>query len=80
MYPAYPIKRQRARREHRHPKASKTGKSLPLDPLENTNQGSQFTSAAVTGALAEAGVAISMDGRGRWMDNGFIERLGRSLT
>ena len=43
------------------------------------SQGSQFTSAAFTGALAEAGVAISMDGRGRWMDNVFIERLWRSL-
>ena len=45
----------------------------------NTDQGSQFTSAAFTGALAKAGVAISMDGRGRWMDNVFIERLWRSL-
>ena len=45
----------------------------------NTDQGSQFTSVAFTGALAEAGVAISMDGRGRWMDNVFIERLWRSL-
>ncbi len=45
----------------------------------NTDQGSQFTSAAFTGALAEAGVAISMDGRARWMDNVFIERLWRSL-
>jgi len=36
LRPAYPIKRPRARREHRHPKASKPGKSLPLDPLENT--------------------------------------------
>jgi putative transposase len=45
----------------------------------NTDQGSQFTSAAFTGALIEAGVAISMDGRGRWMDNVFIERLWRSL-
>jgi putative transposase len=45
----------------------------------NTDQGSQFTSAVFTGALAEAGVAISMDGRGRWMDNVFIERLWRSL-
>jgi putative transposase len=41
----------------------------------NTDQGSQFTSAPFTRALAEAGVAISMDGRGRWMDNVFIERL-----
>ena len=45
----------------------------------NTDQGSQFTSAAFTGTLATAGVAISMDGRGRWMDNVFIERLWRSL-
>jgi putative transposase len=41
--------------------------------------GSQFTSAAFTGALAGAGIKISMDGRGRWMDNVFIERLWRSL-
>jgi putative transposase len=45
----------------------------------NTDQGSQFTSATFTSALAAAGVAISMDGRGRWMDNVFIERLWRSL-
>ena len=45
----------------------------------NTDQGSQFTSAAFTGAIAAAGVRISMDGRGRWMDNVFIERLWRSL-
>ena len=45
----------------------------------NTDQGSQFTSAAFTGTLAKAGIKISMDGRGRWMDNVFIERLWRSL-
>ncbi|MBR1032846.1 transposase [Bradyrhizobium liaoningense] len=45
----------------------------------NTDQGSQFTSAAFTGALVGAGIKISMDGRGRWMDNVFIERLWRSL-
>ncbi len=45
----------------------------------NTDQGSQFTSAAFTGTLATAGIRISMDGRGRWMDNVFIERLWRSL-
>ena len=45
----------------------------------NTDQGSQFTSAAFTGTLARAGIKISMDGRGRWMDNVFIERLWRSL-
>src|SRR5471032_784262 len=45
----------------------------------NTDQGSQFTSAAFTGALEKAGVSISMDGRGRFMDNIFIERLWRSI-
>jgi putative transposase len=45
----------------------------------NTDQGSQFTSSAFTGVLIEAGVRVSMDGRGRWMDNVFIERLWRSL-
>ena len=45
----------------------------------NTDQGSQFTSADFTGALLQAGVRISMDGRGRWMDNVFIERIWRSL-
>jgi putative transposase len=45
----------------------------------NTDQGAQFTSAAFTGALEAAGIAISMDGRGRFMDNIFIERLWRSM-
>ncbi len=45
----------------------------------NTDQGSQFTSAAFTGALTAAEIKISMDGRGRWMDNVFVERLWRSL-
>jgi len=45
----------------------------------NTHQGSQFTSDAFTQALKEAGVQISMDGKGRWTDNVFIERLWRSL-
>jgi putative transposase len=45
----------------------------------NTDQGSQLTSAAFTGKLEAAGVAISMDGRGRFMDNIFIERLWRSI-
>jgi putative transposase len=45
----------------------------------NTDQGSQFTSEAFTGLLASRGVAISMDGRGRWMDKVFIERLWRSV-
>ncbi len=45
----------------------------------NTDQGSQFTSFDFTGVLKDAGIAISMDGRGRCMDNIFIERLWRSL-
>ena len=45
----------------------------------NTDQGSQFTSLGFTGVLKDAGIAISMDGRGRCMDNIFIERLWRSL-
>ena len=45
----------------------------------NTDQGSQFTSLDFTEVLKDAGVRISMDGKGRWMDNVFIERLWRSL-
>jgi len=45
----------------------------------NSDQGSQFTSEGFTGLLQSRGVAISMDGRGRWMDNVFIERLWRSV-
>jgi putative transposase len=45
----------------------------------NTDQGSQFTSDRFTGLLSAHGVAISMDGRGRWLDNVFIERLWRSV-
>ena len=45
----------------------------------NTDQGSQFTSAAFTGLLLENAIAISMDGRGSWRDNVFVERLWRSV-
>ena len=45
----------------------------------NSDQGSQFTSDQFTGVLAKRGIAISMDGRGRCLDNIFIERLWRSL-
>ena len=68
------------------------GTDLCLDALEmalcttgkvpeifNTDQGCQFTSAEWTGKLTELGVKISMDGKGRWMDNVFIERLWRSV-
>ena len=45
----------------------------------NTDQGVQYTAKAFTGRLELAGVAISMDGRGRWMDNVFVERLWRTV-
>ena len=45
----------------------------------NTDQGSQFTSPRFTDILTAAGVRVSMDGKGRWMDNIFIERLWRSV-
>jgi putative transposase len=51
----------------------------PPPQIFNTDQGSQFTSSDFTQALKDAGVKVSMDGRGRWMDNVFIERLWRSL-
>ena len=47
--------------------------------IMNTDQGSQFTSLDFTGVLIDAGVRISMDGKGRFMDNIFVERLWRSL-
>jgi len=45
----------------------------------NTDQGSQFTSDDFTGTLKSHGIKISMDGKGRWIDNVFIERLWRSV-
>ena len=45
----------------------------------NTDQGSQFTSEVFTGRLKENGIAISMDGRGRWRDNVFVERIWKSI-
>jgi len=53
--------------------------SVQLPLIMNTDQGSQFTSTDWTGPLEELGVKISMDGKGRWMDNVFIERLWRSV-
>ncbi|MGY3079415.1 putative transposase [Bradyrhizobium sp. LM6.10] len=46
---------------------------------DNTDQGSQFTGAAFTGVLASHDIAISMDGKGAWRDNVFVERLWRSV-
>ena len=45
----------------------------------NTDQGSQFTSEALIGVLKSHGIDISMDGKGRWVDNVFVERLWRSV-
>ena len=45
----------------------------------NSDQGSQFTSEAFTGVLEKNGIAISMDGKGAWRDNVFVERLWRSV-
>lgn len=50
-----------------------------LPKIFNSDQGSQFTSDAFTGVLKDHGIKISMDSKGRWMDNVFIERLWRSL-
>jgi putative transposase len=47
--------------------------------ISNTDQGSQFTSEAYIEAVESAGASVSMDGRGRWIDNRFIERLWRSV-
>jgi putative transposase len=45
----------------------------------NTDQGSQFTSENFTGRLKKEGIAISMDGKGRWRDNVFVERVWKSI-
>src|ERR1039457_5681210 len=45
----------------------------------NSDQGSQFTSLGFTGVRLKAGVAISMDGKGSWRDNVFVERLWRTV-
>ena len=52
------------------------GRRAPV--VSNTDQGSQFTSPGYIDAVESAGVEVSMDGRGRWIDNRFIERLWRS--
>ena len=51
----------------------------PAPEVFNTDQGSQFTSEAFTGRLEAAAIAISMDGRGRALDNVFVERLWRTV-
>jgi putative transposase len=53
--------------------------SISTPEIFNTDQGSQFTSKAFTSSLDDRGIAISMDGRGRALDNVFIERLWRTV-
>ena len=55
------------------------GSSRQAGDIFNTDQGSQFTGAAFTGVLANNDIAISMDGKGAWRDNVFVERLWRSV-
>ena len=57
--------------------ALRAGQQAPL--ISNTDQGAQFTSPLFVDAVESAGVEVSMDGRGRWLDNRFIERLWRSV-
>lgn len=57
--------------------ALRAGRQAPL--ISNTDQGAQFTSPQFIDAVEAAGVDVSMDGRGRWIDNRFIERLWRSV-
>ena len=52
---------------------------LEKPKIFNTDQGSQFTSNAFVGMLEKNGIKVSMDGKGRWRDNVFVERLWRSI-
>ena len=58
--------------------ATAVAQCLGLPEIFNTDQGSQFTSPEWTGRVEGLGIKVSMDGKGRWMDNIFIERLWRS--
>ena len=60
-------------------KALEEALSKGTPEIFNTDQGSQFTSDAFTGVLFQQGIQISMDGKGRYMDNIFVERLWRSV-
>ena len=60
--------------KHGKPEIFKTDQSLP-----SRKRGSQFTSAAFAGVLLDNAIAISMDGKGAWRDNVFVERLWRSV-
>src|SRR5207253_6926897 len=59
--------------------AARTALLAAIPSIWNSDQGSHFTSPQYTGLLEEAGVQISMDGRGRFVDNIFTERLWRTI-
>ena len=59
--------------------ALKEALSKSQSEVFNTDQGSQFTSEAFSGLLLERGIKVSMDGKGRYLDNIFVERLWRSV-
>ena len=62
---------------YRRPNTSKPAQGRP--EIFNTDQGSQFTSEAFTSTLLEQGIQVSTDGKGRSLDNIFVERLWRSV-
>jgi transposase InsO family protein len=62
-----------------HHPADKLEVCLIGSPRRHYDQGSQFTGSAFTSVLADNGIAISMDGKGAWRDNVFVERLWRSV-
>ena len=69
--------RKRRRLGRRHGVSARSGQGRP--GVFNTDQGGQFTSEAFTGLLERHGVRISMDGKGRYRDNIFVERLWRTV-
>ncbi len=62
-----------------HRRRRRGAASLRKPDIFNTDQGSQFTSEAFTSLLKANGIAISMDGKGCWRDNVFVERLWKSI-
>ena len=63
----------------RNPCTAERARAHGKPEIFNADQGSQFTGAAFTGVLIKNGIAITMDGKGPWRDNIFVERLWRSI-
>src|SRR5262249_15945141 len=78
LRPAYPIKRPRARREHRHPKASKPGKSLALDPLENTIVRTPVLPRGTCVGSLSVQLRLTIAGRRRFDGTGHLRTLPES--